>query len=247
MKYGPSPCLPCSLLTAYSIAVEAHRARLLRLTTYVALAKVLSSLSWKAVKTEFVLVDDVTADPVTDPLELIVVGQISHGVSHLDVLGNFSAQFDNMARAKFTFELELPANPAFTADYYKAISTLCRLQRDAAKSTDIRHLLVDGSTNLNIKIMPEFVLKLDGLDAKLLPEGLITDDPDTIPDDPDYYPTASNWPVPFGASCPFKDMLDTHMFQPLHVFTVSGKRISPDDFAQKLPGALVEVHFSLHH
>ncbi|KAG9225265.1 hypothetical protein CCMSSC00406_0007096 [Pleurotus cornucopiae] len=227
-----------------NIAVEAHRACLSRLTTYVASARLLSNLSWKAVKTEFVLVDDVAADPVMEPLELVIVGQVSHSVSHLDPLGNFSAQFDNMARAKFAFEIELPTNPAFTADYYKAVSTLRRLQRDAAKSSDVRHLLVDGTTNSNIKFTaPLFRRKLDGLDSELLPEGSIADDPN----DPDYFPTAANWPVPFVSSRPFQDMLDTHIFQPLHVFTAVGKRIPSDEFARKLPGSLVEVHFTLHH
>ncbi|KAF9488077.1 hypothetical protein BDN71DRAFT_1513392 [Pleurotus eryngii] len=159
--------------------------------------QLLSNLSWKAVKTKFILINNVMANPIAEPLELVIIRQISHDVSHLNPLGNFSFQFDNMAKAKFAFELELPENPAFTTNYYKAVSTLQCLQRDATKSTDIRHLLVNGLTNSNIKITTSiFHQKWNGQDEDLLPKGNITDDPAN----PDYFPTAANWLVPFGSS-----------------------------------------------
>lgn len=134
-----------------SIATEAHRARLARLTTYVASAKALSTFSWKAYKTEHVVVDNVGADPLSNPAQLIIVGQVSHGVSYLGPVGNFNAQFDNMAKAKLTFELELPAESSFASDYFRAVAALRRLQKDVAKSSDVRNLLVDASTSSAVK------------------------------------------------------------------------------------------------
>lgn len=66
-------------------------------------------------------------------------------------------------------------------------------------------------------------------------------------DDPDYFPTSTNWPIPGNASRAFMDMMETHIFEPLHVFTAAGRRVEPTQFARRLPGALVEVHFTLHH
>ncbi len=111
----------------------------------------MASFSWKAVKTQFVLVDHAAANPMTDAVQLIVVGQVGHGVSYLDPLGNYNSQFDNMARAKLSFELQLPSDAVFSADYYRAVATLRKMQKDAAKTADIRNLLSDTSMNSGIK------------------------------------------------------------------------------------------------
>ncbi len=66
-------------------------------------------------------------------------------------------------------------------------------------------------------------------------------------DDPDYFPTSTNWHVPVNASRAFAAMGETHIFEPLNVFASTGRRLDPSLFSRKLPGALVEVHFDLHH
>ncbi|KAG5220804.1 CONSTITUTIVE PHOTOMORPHOGENIC protein [Salix suchowensis] len=182
--------------------------------TYLALAKVLSTLSWKAVKTEHVLVNDIAANPIINAVQLIVVSQVSHRTSYLGPVGNFNVQFDNMIKAKLSFDLKLPADPAFTFDYYRAMSALKRIQKEAVKTADTRNLFIDTMMNS---------------------------------DNPDYFPTSNNWPVPTNTSQAFLHMMESHIFQPLHVFTSTGKRVNSLQFTCRLPGALVKVHFTLHH
>lgn len=95
-------------------------------------------------------------------------------------------------------------------------------------------------------------------DEECLPDGDIADNTgelgtsrasviDSVADDPSYYPTSSNWPVPSDATQAFMAMSEKYVFDPLAVFTSAGRRIDPLQFARRLPGALVEVHFDLHH
>ncbi|KAF4586094.1 hypothetical protein EYR38_009742 [Pleurotus pulmonarius] len=149
-----------------------------------------------------------------------------------------------MAKAKLTFELELPSDSTFASDYFRAVASLRRLQRDIAKTSDTRNLLVDATTSSSMKFgAPLFRVKLDDYDEEGVPDGPIADDAD----DPDYFPTSTNWPVPVNASRAFAAMGETHIFEPLNVFASTGRHLDPSLFSRKLPGALVEVHFDLHH
>ncbi|KAF9492786.1 hypothetical protein BDN71DRAFT_1509113 [Pleurotus eryngii] len=219
-----------------NIATEAHRARLARLTTYIASARALSSLSWKALKTEHILVEDVTADPSTNPAQLIVVGQVSHGLNYLGPISNFNPQFDNMAKAKLTFELELPLDLSFASNYFQVVASLRRLQRDIAKTSDTRNLLVDATTSSSMKFgAPLFHVKLDDYDEEGVPDGPIADDAN----DPDYFPMSTNWPVPINASQAFMAMGETHIFEPLNVFTSTSRCLDPSLFLRKLPEVII--------
>ncbi|KAF4580258.1 hypothetical protein EYR38_005733 [Pleurotus pulmonarius] len=81
-----------------------------------------------------------------------------------------------MAKAKLTFELELPAESSFASDYFRAVAALRRLQKDVAKSSDVRNLLVDASTSSAVKFgAPLFRPKIHDEDEECLPDGDIAD------------------------------------------------------------------------
>ncbi len=59
-------------------------------------------------------------------------------------------------------------------------------------------------------------------------------------------PTALNWPVDKDCVKAFTGALQGHDFQPLNEFYLNRSRVNPTDFEEVLPGAIVEVRFSMH-
>lgn len=55
------------------------------------------------------------------------------------------------------------------------------------------------------------------------------------------------WPVPYGVRKRFQATQEDYVFRPMEVKNRLGISIPPKTWADILPGALVEVAFSLHH
>ncbi|KAJ8517279.1 hypothetical protein ONZ45_g5521 [Pleurotus djamor] len=227
-----------------SVDLIAHRASMTRLATYVATARLIDRLFWKDYKGGQVLVGDPKADPAFDPVELILVATVTRGSSSLGALGNYNPDYENMAKAKISFTVEAPADPGFNRDYAAAVQLFRRLQESAAQGPNRKNLLASPTPNSNVRVSHAlFRKKEDDEDGELLPEGNISDQPG----DEFYFPTAANWPVSETYRSEFMSVADAMVFEPLHVFNHDGSRVDPSMLAARLPGALVEIHFTLRH
>ncbi|KAF4568055.1 hypothetical protein EYR36_010063 [Pleurotus pulmonarius] len=225
--------------------MQAHQAELLRTSGYIASARMPSTICWKPVGKEDVLVKDQSCDPRAEPLLLIMVGQVGRGPNTLGPLGSFrvDSKFVTLDKAKMSFDIETPDEPVFAADFMRGMALLQKLEKAVAKTGDIQNLF-DGGATTSIRLgAPLFRVKYDDADCEELPDGNIANDPA----DADYFPTSRNWPVPRDIAAKWAEVATEKVFQPLRVFYHDGRSLGPAAFANTLPGALVEVHFTLHH
>ncbi|KAL4062796.1 hypothetical protein V8B97DRAFT_1877382 [Scleroderma yunnanense] len=58
---------------------------------------------------------------------------------------------------------------------------------------------------------------------------------------------SKNWPVQVQCKDILANTLKTHTILPFPVFNTSGVQIPPEDYLEKIPGAIVQVHFTIQH
>ncbi|KAF4588995.1 hypothetical protein EYR40_010551 [Pleurotus pulmonarius] len=160
--------------------MQAHQAELLRTSGYIASARMPSTICWKPVGKEDVLVKDQSCDPRAEPLLLIMVGQVGRGPNTLGPLGSFrvDSKFVTLDKAKMSFDIETPDEPVFAADFMRGMALLQKLEKAVAKTGDIQNLF-DGGATTSIRLgAPLFRVKYDDADCEELPDGNIANDPD---------------------------------------------------------------------
>ncbi|KAI6116458.1 hypothetical protein F5141DRAFT_1103337 [Pisolithus sp. B1] len=59
--------------------------------------------------------------------------------------------------------------------------------------------------------------------------------------------TTKNWPVQDRCKNERDNLLKSHVVVPIPVYDVSGCPIEPQDYMSKIPGAIVQVHFTVQH
>lgn len=96
---------------------------------------------------------DQAADPLLDPIQLVMVGQLSRGGANLKPLGSYSPQFNNLAKAKISFELEMPAHGIFAGDYLRGVALLRKLEKNALPALESRNLLVDSTAHSHVRMV----------------------------------------------------------------------------------------------
>ncbi|KAF9489728.1 hypothetical protein BDN71DRAFT_1455643 [Pleurotus eryngii] len=173
-----------------------------------------------------------------------MVGQVGRGGGALKPHGSYNPSFNNFPKAKITFELELPKDASFAADYVRGVAFLKRLERNARPAVEGRNLFLDSSAHSNIRFgAPLFRPKRDDADQEEMPDDYIS----SLAADAAYFPTSANWPILNVHAEAFHAALVEHVFCPIHVVDVSDKYVEPNDFATHLPGALVKVYFTLRY
>lgn len=88
-----------------------------------------------------IAVDNSTASPMV----AVVVGKINDARLNCGPGGNFTPKFGNFEKAKFTFILSRPHEPAYSEDWERMLTTLDKVQNSIA-STNSKRDLVDTST-----------------------------------------------------------------------------------------------------
>lgn len=120
-----------------------------------------SMLCWKTSDRKHVLVADQLADPFVNPIVLEMIGQVGRGGSSLKPHGSYNPAFKNFPKAKIIFELEMPKDAMFAADYLRGIAFLKRLERNARPSVEGRNLFIDSSARSNVRfVAPLFRAKV---------------------------------------------------------------------------------------
>ncbi|KAF9495646.1 hypothetical protein BDN71DRAFT_1430863 [Pleurotus eryngii] len=211
---------------------------------YVGSLRVSSALCWKTSDREHVLVADQLDDPFVDPIVLEMIGQVGRGGGKLNPHGSYKPNYDNFNKAKITFELEMPKDAVFAADYLRGVAFLKRLVRNARPAVEERNLLVDSSAHSNVRFgAPLFRAKRDDDDEEEMPEDYISPNPA----DASYFPTSANWPMGADYVEAFESTRVNHVFCPIHVVDVNDLYVNPASLAARLPGSLVRVYFTLRY
>lgn len=150
----------CCTLTSPSSLVELQEA-LSSKANYVGNLRGPTTLCWKTSDREHVLVTDQLADPFVNPIILEMIGQVGRGGSSLKPHGSYNPTFKNFPKAKIAFELEMPTDAMFAADYLRGIAFLKRLERNARPSVEGRNLFLDSSAHSNVRfVAPLFRVKV---------------------------------------------------------------------------------------
>ena len=119
----------------------AHRDSLHKLDAYVAGPTFLKNTAWSPGDMGHIAVDNSTASPMV----AVVVGKINDARLNCGPGGNFTPKFGNFEKAKFTFILGCPHEPAYSEDWEHMLTTLDKVQNTIA-STNSKRDLVDTST-----------------------------------------------------------------------------------------------------
>lgn len=110
-----------------------------------------TTLCWKACDRQQILVADQHADPFLNPIVLEMVGLVGRGGASLKPHGSYNPAFKNFPKAKLAFELEMPKDAIFAADFVRGVAFLKRLERNARPNVDGRNLFVDATVQSSIR------------------------------------------------------------------------------------------------
>ncbi|KAF9495649.1 hypothetical protein BDN71DRAFT_1430866 [Pleurotus eryngii] len=184
-----------------------------------------------------------SSNGVVEEATLMVVGSVASDGADLGVLGSFDDKQSSLHRAKWHFVLERPRASCFAPDFERALFVLNLLQ-GLVSTTGVNRGVVakTGESSTLAFAAPLFIKRVtsaNGTNSCSLmpaPQGKKTCcDPNVA------------WPVPYGARKGFQEAQDNYVFRPMEVMSRVGVRLPPKDWARVLPGALVEVTFTLHH
>ena len=118
-----------------------HRDALRKLQVYVASPLFLRNVGWSQAE-----IGHIASDKSTQAtLVAIVVGRVNEHKLACSPDGNFNAKFNKLEKAKFSFMLECPSDPAYSDDWDRLLGGLDKTQSAIAFTKDKRNL-IEGAT-----------------------------------------------------------------------------------------------------
>ncbi|KAH9028463.1 hypothetical protein EDB83DRAFT_2170099, partial [Lactarius deliciosus] len=206
----------------------AYRSGLLQFKLYVGSPGFLPAVCWEQGKNGNVLSDKVSK---TDAV-MSIVGKALESRLNCELHGNFNRKYGSLEGAKFQLQLVKPVGTPFEKDFEKAFDVLTKVQGQAASTQDRRNFIVTEAGNKNF-CFGEHVFEKRPTPVDVDGGGVVDD-------------TTENWPL----SVDFRSDLDKikidYRAVPLSVFR-NESFVSPEQVTDVVKGALVEVHFELHH
>ncbi|KAF9489724.1 hypothetical protein BDN71DRAFT_1511874 [Pleurotus eryngii] len=204
--------------------LEGLRSRLLATRTYIGSENALTDSAWSYLEYGNTWMRSIDGEIVEG--SLMIVGTVASEGSDLGVMGTYDFERNNLGLATWHFLLEQPSATCFSSDFARAVFKLDLLQGLISKS----------GVNKGV------VRRRAGSSVVAFGSPLFVKKGSTSVEECDEV-----WPVPYASHTRFRAMLDGYVFKPLRVTNRVGVPIPAKDWAAQLPGALVEVTFSLHH
>ncbi|KAH6906300.1 hypothetical protein BKA70DRAFT_1429902 [Coprinopsis sp. MPI-PUGE-AT-0042] len=166
---------------------------------------------------------------------LTMVGMVSPERLHIDTGGNYNPRFNQMKKAKFQFSLTAPAlESPFHAHFTQGLHYLRQLQTSVAKTADKHRymLVVEGGEG--------------GLEAIRFSQDMFRRR--SVPLNAyDTTDATMNWPIPNDHVRALMEIAPTFSIRPMLAYDMDDRLINPSFMATMLPGAMVEVSFSVRH
>ncbi|KAH9033408.1 hypothetical protein EDB85DRAFT_1832833, partial [Lactarius pseudohatsudake] len=206
----------------------AYRSGLLQSKLYVGSPGFLPAVCWEQGKNGNVVSDKIGK---TDAV-MSIVGRVLESRLNCEPHGNFNPKYGPLEGAKFQLQLVKPAGTPFEKDFEKAFDVLTKVQGQAASTQDRRNFIVTEAGNKNFRFGERvFEKRATPLD---IDGGEQVDE------------TTENWPILVDFRTDLEKIKPEYRAMPLSVFR-NDAFVRPEQVRDIVKGALVEVHFELHH
>ncbi|KAI9435942.1 hypothetical protein H4582DRAFT_1854634 [Lactarius indigo] len=209
--------------------LAAYQAALALSKLYVANAEVIENVCWRQGRTGDVLkVKKSNVDVV-----MSIVGYVPDNRLNCGPQGNYNnRKYGSLKTAKFQIQLAKPFGTPFEEDFDEAIKIIGDMQQQTASTKDHRHFITSEGKYVNLRFAQNvFKRRAQKIDVDA---GEIVDD------------ETDKWPVPEDLQPDLDDLKFEYQAMPLSVYR-SDKIVPVDLVSKVVKGALVEVHFELHH
>ncbi|KAH9046028.1 hypothetical protein EDB84DRAFT_1265624 [Lactarius hengduanensis] len=162
-----------------------------------------------------------------------IVGRALESRLNCEPHSNFNPKYGSLEGAKFQLQPVKPAGTPFEKDFEKAFNDLTKVQGQAASTQDCRNFIVTEAGNNNFRF-GEHVFEKGSATPLDIDGGELVDE------------TTENWPILVDFHADLENIKPEYRAMPLSVFR-NDAFVRPEQVRDIVKGALVEVHFELHH
>ncbi|KAH9062543.1 hypothetical protein EDB83DRAFT_2224081 [Lactarius deliciosus] len=163
---------------------------------------------------------------------MCVVGRVPDNRLNCGPQGNFNWKYGGLHTSKFQLQLSKPYGTPFEDDFQKGIDIMCNIQEKTTTTNDRRYFICAEGNYTNLRFGQNvFVKRPHKIDDEA---GEVVDD------------ETEKWPVSDNLLPDLQEVKHEYQVRPLSVFQ-NDKPVKTDEVNNILKGALVELHFELHH